>query len=60
MKTETTVSGCAEVDGCTIRCTDAEAEFYSVYTSKDGEAQMWHSDHETRAAAEFEATKLAE
>lgn len=57
---KTTVSGCCEdgKQGLVSRCEDDEADFWSVYTSTDDTPQMWHSDHESRAAAEFEAARI--
>lgn len=55
---KTTVSGCYDDGEQVHRCDDEVAEFWSVYTSTNGEPQMWHSDHETRAAAEHEAAML--
>ena len=55
---KTTVSGCYDDNDEVHRCGDENAEFWSVYTCIEGESEMWHSDHETRASAEYESTKL--
>lgn len=57
---KTTVSGCREDDDEVYRCDDVDAEFWSVYTSTNDTPQIWHSDHDSRAAAEYEAAKITQ